>query len=222
MPRKPIPKCPDQLQEMLDDINRLPAATGKEWTEFFDLIRRIWKRLDRRRVDPSFVSLFEDRFELENRIMSRFGRFVRNLAPEKFRDFTLNLSGRVTFGASLNDLLSYILLTKSQRASLHEIIRTAQDNDGGGIIQVKTETLIAIENWLLTAVNYHDPIGFLLAHQMPIDRLNICSICDKVYWQNYQGKIRKAETCGDYECSYTLANLKRKASRRGDENHGSL
>lgn len=210
MPRKPIPDCPPELQEQLDVINMAPK-TSAEWDELTALLKQILTELTNAR-DPIYLDEDDDNSTLEN-----YRRAVLESVPTKFHAFALSLEDQAESDIDYfhlpgrKELTGALLRIRLARQSLHSIVRDAIADNGSGWLTTNTQRNFVLENWFLTEAYPSDPLSVILSNNIPIDRLNICSICDKVYWQKYRGKVRVSETCGDYECGYKLANLKRKA-----------
>lgn len=49
------------------------------------------------------------------------------------------------------------------------------------------------------------PVSIILRDRLSIDRLRICPVCDRVFWQ----LTARSETCGQTACSTALGNRKR-------------
>lgn len=221
MPKKPVPTSPDELQRHLNLINLLPKKAA-EWRHLREILPTIVDELESLRTDDNFRKYVVDSDEMELLLTEYYRKAAQDRIDIEYRELALYLTDVAVcfdFPCDSKAILNELAWLKDDRRSLHEMIRTAQDNDGGGWFTSNARRLFGIENGLLFQMEHSSVIDFLYSQKLSISRLNICPVCDKVYWQKLAGEVRKSETCGVPECSKQLANMKSKWKREEMREH---
>lgn len=219
MPRKTPPQLEDwpELKDQLDLINLAPKTAG-EWKELTDLLKKLVEDLAEQMAESLIDEIVVGKQYIP--AIDLYTDAVRNRIPAKYREFAMRLAEAADIDIESSHLPgrkevdAALLRIRVARKALHDILWAAIDDDGSGEVVTNTQRSFQMENWILSEPEYADPLSIIVAKKIPIDRLNICSICDKVYWQKYRGNRRESETCS-YECGYKLGNLKRKYKKEG-------
>lgn len=214
MPRKPPLKCPQALQDHLDRVNIVPVAWPDQWQEFTSTLKGLKVKWDgtSSELRQKNAGVFEFGADLEDNIERRLTELFRTALRSKlspidkyFVEFAASLSE--IFTSDWKDIQRYITLSRSERDCLHELIEGAKKHWGHGQVYPVSQKVVSVENWRVSErSDQNDIFTFLRSNEKPyFERLDICTVCEKVFWVKYRGSA----TCGK-RCSESLSRRKKR------------
>jgi len=201
MPRKPKLKCPKELSARLDEINRIPAPNAAEWPEFLAAMKALNELLQSADARVRWAG---------------YEPAVEHYLPAKFRSFALTPPvPSLIMHAKWKEAEKWIHSLRVERTELRQFIKGSRSYDEGDIIRVQSERHFALNvKGIPYELDRGGPLSFIIRNAVPVDSLNICPVCDEVYWEKKRGSL----TCGKRHCSDTFQNRK----RRKEKKNGSL
>jgi hypothetical protein len=221
MPRKSR-KCPPELAYRIEQVNLVPPrATEEEWVEFETAAKEImqplfesWLSIQSSQPDGSIGAEYIGRqHELQQRYL---------LEVQKSKAISKDFVGLardlpVTLPKMIADW--HIPWLRAQADELREAVRHLGINwKKFSVDGIRRHFALDDATGVLFEAS-PSALSIIVRDRLPIDRLRLCPVCEKIFWQTQRGTRRESQTCGVKRCIDTLGNWKRK---RGVKKYGSL
>lgn len=202
MKYRKVAECPEELEELLTAVNSLPQDLGKFENDLKKLGRNYRIEDDEKySVELRWLITPECVIELD-KILDRFR--IRGFLNERFQLYKL-INEKQTF---LTIIRAFAIHSEIyyQTGTINKHINSPQTfNFDKAIAAFNFAADSTIE---LTSFRV---IEILTKYKIPVERLNICPICRKIYWVARIGKKREeSNTCPEKRCSNNFHQRKRR------------